>query len=75
GNITLWPYLKESIQWVSPKEWHPFQHFYPSLLLFIPTITTQIYLVVNKLMLGKIGQPTALGQFDFSDKIVKLVLA
>ncbi|AZI18884.1 flippase [Limosilactobacillus fermentum] len=75
GNLTLWPYLKSNIQWVSPKEWHPFQHFYPSLLLFIPTITTQIYLVVNKLMLGKIGQPTALGQFDFSDKIVKLVLA
>lgn len=75
GNVTLWPYLRNSIQWVPIKEWHPLKHFYPSLLLFIPTITTQIYLVVNKLMLGKIGQPTALGQFDFADKIVKLVLA
>lgn len=75
GNITLWPYLRDSIEWVNPREWHPFRHFYPSLLLFIPTITTQIYLVVNKLMLGRIGQPTALGQFDYSDKIVKLVLA
>lgn len=75
GNLTLWPYLKGVVQWVSPREWRPFKHFYPSLLLFIPTITTQVYLVVNKLMLGKIGQPTALGQFDFSDKIVKLVLA
>lgn len=75
GNITLWPYLRNSIQWVKPSEWHPFKHFYPSLLLFIPTITTQIYLFVNKLMLGKIGQPTALGNFDYSDKIVKLVMA
>lgn len=75
GNLTLWPYLKDNIQWVPIKEWHPFQHFYPALLLFVPTITTQVYLVVNKLMLGKIGQPTALGQFDFADKIVKLVLA
>ncbi|WP_295731799.1 flippase [uncultured Limosilactobacillus sp.] len=75
GNVTLWPYLKNSIQWVNPKEWHPFSHFYPSLLLFIPTITTQIYLFVNRVMLGKIGQPSALGQFDYADKIVKLVLA
>ena len=75
GNLTLWPYLKSNIQWVSPKEWHPLRHLYPSLLLFIPTITTQIYLVVNKLMLGKIGQPTALGQFDYADRLVKLVLA
>lgn len=75
GNITLWPYLKNSIQWVNPKEWHPFQHFYPSLLLFIPTITTQIYLFVNQVMLGKLGNQTALGQYNYADKIVKLVLA
>lgn len=75
GSLTLWPYLRKSIQWVPIREWHPFQHFYPSLLLFVPTITTQVYLVVNKLMLGKMGAPTALGQFDFADKIVKLVLA
>lgn len=33
GNLTLWPYLKSNIQWVSPKEWHPLRHLYPSLLL------------------------------------------
>ena len=75
GNITLWPYLRNSIQWVSPRFWKPFQHFYPALILFIPTITTQIYLVVNKLMLGRLGAQDALGQFDYADKIVKLVLA
>lgn len=75
GNITLWPYLRKSIQWVNPKHWHAFQHFYPSLLLFIPTITTQIYLFVNQLMLGKLGNQTALGQYNYADKIVKLVLA
>ena len=55
GSITLWPYLKKSIQWVKIREWHPFKHFYPTLLLFIPTITTQIYLVVNRIMLGRMA--------------------
>lgn len=75
GNITLWPYLKESIVWVPIREWHPFKHFYPAFLLFIPTITTQVYLVVNRLMLGRMSTQAALGQFDYADKIVKLVLA
>ncbi|MCC4396616.1 polysaccharide biosynthesis C-terminal domain-containing protein [Limosilactobacillus reuteri] len=75
GSITLWPYLKGSVQWVKFKELHPFKHFYPALLLFIPTITTQIYFVVNRIMLGKMGPQSAVAQFDFGDKIVKLVLA
>lgn len=75
GSLTLWPYLRGNIQWVSLRKWRPFKHFYPTLLLFIPTITTQIYLVVNRIMLGKMAPQAATAQFDFGDKIVKLVLA
>ena len=75
GSATLWPYLKNSIEWVSIKKWRPFRHFYPTLLLFVPTITTQIYLVVNRIMLGRMAPQAAVSQFDFGDKLVKLVLA
>lgn len=75
GNLTLWPYLKGNLVWVKIGEWHPFKHFYPSLLLFIPTITTQVYLVLNRLMLGHMSSQVALGNFGQSDKIVKFVLA
>lgn len=75
GNLTLWPYLRREIKWVSIKTWHPFKHFYPALLLFVPTITTQIYLVVNRLMLGRMSTQNQLGQFQNTDQIVKVVLA
>lgn len=75
GNLTLWPYLRGNLIWVKMREWHPFKHFYPSLLLFIPTITTQVYLVLNRLMLGHMSSQEALGNFGQSDKIVKFVLA
>lgn len=75
GNLTLWPYLRGNIIWVSVKKWHPFKHFYPSLLLFIPTITTQVYLVLNRLMLGRMSTQADLGNFGQADKIVKFVLA
>lgn len=75
GNLTLWPYLRQSVHWVPIRTWKPFSHFYPSLLLFIPTITTQIYLVVNRIMLGRMSTTTATGEFDYADKLVKLVLS
>lgn len=75
GNLTLWPYLKDNVVWVKVSKWHPFQHFYPALLLFIPTITTQVYLVLNRLMLGRMSTQVALGNFGQADKIVKFVLA
>lgn len=77
GNITLWPYLFRSIQFVKFSILRPFSHFGPALLLFIPTITTQVYLVVNRIML-RFMDPTstvAVGLFSQSDKIIKLVLA
>lgn len=75
GNLTLWPYLKGNLIWVKISKWHPFKHFYPALLLFIPTITTQVYLVLNRLMLGRMSTQVALGNFGQADKIVKFVLA
>ena len=77
GNITLWPYLVKSIQFIQLSKLHPFSHFNPALLMFIPTITTQIYLVVNRIML-KFMAPTstaAVGLFSQSDKVIKLILA
>ena len=75
GNITLWPYLRDEIKWVPIRTWHPFKHFYPALLLFIPTITTQVYQVVNRLMLGRMSTQNQLGQFQNADQIIKVVLA
>lgn len=75
GSLTLWPYLKKNVVRVPLDMIKPFKHFYPALLLFIPTITSQVYLVINRLMLGSMSNQTELGQFDYSDKIVKLILA
>ena len=48
GSLTLWPYLRDSIMKIPFSYLHPFKHFLPALMLFIPTITSQIYLVINR---------------------------
>lgn len=76
GNLTLWPYLRKSV--LSPIRIHGlhiFAHLKPSLILFIPQIATSIYLALNKTMLWKLDSVSASGYYDYSDKLIKLVLA
>lgn len=75
GNMTLFPNLHKYIGRVQFRSLRIWQHFGPSVALFIPQIATQVYLVVNKTMLGNMTSVQASGYFDQSDKMVKIVLA
>lgn len=75
GNLSLFPYLKEYITLPEIKTLKIFRHFKPSLILFVPQIATQVYLILNKTMLGTIVSVDATGFYDNSDKIIKMVLA
>ena len=43
--------------------------------LFIPQIATQVYVQLNKTMLGVMVSETASGYYQYSDNLVKLILA
>ncbi|PWF99784.1 flippase [Levilactobacillus bambusae] len=75
GNLSLFPNLHRYIGKFNIQDLHPFKHALPALSLFIPQVATQIYLVVNKTMLGAMTSVVASGYFDQSDKIIKMVLA
>ncbi|KGB14030.1 hypothetical protein A4W83_08085 [Latilactobacillus sakei] len=75
GNITLFPYLKRYINLPNWRELKIWRHFKPSLVLFVPQIATQVYLILNKTMVGKMVSVEAAGFYDNSDKIIKMVLA
>lgn len=75
GYLTLWPQihgivLKPHLQWSSIK-----RHIRPAVTLLIPQIATQVYLQLNKTMLGAFQGVAAAGFYDNSDKIIKMVLA
>lgn len=75
GNMTLWPYLPKIVN--APKIRNPniFQHLKPSLALFVPQVAITVYLAVNKTMLWQLDSVTSSGYYDYSDKLIKLVLA
>ncbi|WP_025022931.1 oligosaccharide flippase family protein [Ligilactobacillus hayakitensis] len=75
GNITLWPHLKKVLTKVVWNKLKPWKHFVPTVSLFIPQIATQIYLILNKNMLGAIVGSTSSGMYNSSDSIIKMILA
>lgn len=75
GNLTLWPNIRRDLPKISYKILNPWQHFLPMVELFIPQIATQVYVQLNKTMLGGMVNETASGYYQYSDNLVKLILA
>lgn len=75
GNLTLWPNIRRDLPKVSVRILNPWRHFLPMAELFIPQIATQVYVQLNKTMLGGMVSETASGYYQYSDNLVKLILA
>ena len=75
GNLSLWGYLKRYVRRPRFDRLRLLKHIRPSIALFIPQVAIQIYLVLNKTMLGSISGVRSAGYFEYSDRIVKIVLA
>ena len=76
GNLSLWTYLPRYIKRVPVSRLRPFKEFKTVLSLFIPSVATQIYLVLDKTMLGMItGSEYENGYYEQAMKISKMLLA
>lgn len=75
GNLTLWPNIYRDLPKVKIGSLNPWIHFLPMAELFIPQIATQIYVQLNRTMLGVMVNETASGYYQYSDSLVKLILA
>lgn len=75
GNLTLWPNIIRDLSKVKARALNPWKHFLPMAELFIPQISTQVYVQLNRTMLGVMVGEKASGFYQYSDNLVKLVLA
>ena len=75
GNLTLWPDIYRDLPRVKIRSLNPWIHFLPMVELFIPQIATQVYVQLNRTMLGVMVSETASGYYQYSDNLVKLILA
>jgi len=75
SSIALWPILLRKVQKISIEKLKPFRHMKQVLILFLPTIATSVYTVLDKTMIGLItGSDAQNGFYEQAEKIVKCAL-
>ena len=73
GNIFLWRCIPKLV--VGPKQVHPFRDFKDIILVFLPTIATQVYTVLDKSMISWITKSDyENGCYEQSEKIVRVLM-
>ena len=76
GSIVMWRDVPAYVKRVSLKSIRPFHDIRTILSLFLPTIATQIYTVLDKSMLGWLTEGTfENGYYEQSMKLSKITLA
>lgn len=73
ANVWTWLYVPQYIN--KPNSIHIFKNLKDMILLFLPTIATQVYLVLDKSMIGIITDSTYQnGCYEQSEKIARMAL-
>ena len=71
----MWMYIPKILPKVRLKDLNLIKHIKPTLALFIPQIATQIYVVLDKTMVGNItGNMSEVGYYEQAQKIVKALM-
>lgn len=74
GQAILWRYIKKYVRYEKIKIQQSFKHLLPMIKLFIPQIAIQVYVILDKTMIGYLTNVTEVGYYDMAQKIVKLPL-
>lgn len=75
GNFTLWPHALGMLKKVPLKKLRPWRQLPPAVSMFVPQIAIQLYVQLNRTMLGIMVNERASGFYQYSDNLIKLVLA
>lgn len=75
GNIGLWLYLPKYLKGEKIGRLNIIRHFPYILLLFIPQITSQVWVILDKTMIGAmIADKAELGYYEQSQKLLNVIV-
>lgn len=73
GNLVMWTQLKNHVAKPHFSQLHPKRHLKGTAILFLPTIASQVYLVLDKTMLGLfLDSKIESGLYEQSQKIIRI---
>ena len=74
GNISLWVGIKREISGFYGISKKCMSHLKKAIIFFLPQCLDSIYMLMDKVMLGNMGDMTQVGIYGQADKIIKMVV-
>lgn len=75
GQLVIWVYAFKIVDKYKITYSDIVKHLKPSLELFVPQLAIQVYLVLNRTLLGLYAGNQEIGLYDSADRVVKMALA
>lgn len=75
SNASVIPFLRKKIVFVRPTFKEMQRHLKPNLVLFIPILATNIYKVIDKIMLGNMSNLAEVAFYENTEKLVQIPVA
>jgi O-antigen/teichoic acid export membrane protein len=72
--VVMWLYVPKAIKKISIDISSIKLHLWPILRLFVPQIASQIYVLLDKTMIGFLSSLTQVGYYTQADRIIKSIL-
>lgn len=74
GNLSFWLYIPRLFGFKNIRLQDISLHFRASLALFVPQIAIQVYLLLDRTLLGILSNTNEVGYYENSQKLVKITL-
>lgn len=74
SQLCMWIYVPRFIQIRRVSFAEIRQHIKPNIVLFVPVLSYSIYKIMDKIMLGNMADVSAVGLYEYAEKIVNLPL-
>ena len=75
GQAVLWISISNYIDKIHVNIFEIRMHIYKSFKIFIPQVSIQIYVILDKTMIGILSNPSEVGYYDMAQKVVRICLA
>ena len=70
SQLAMWFYLPKYASFVKVPLKSSFKHFKPMCVLFLAVIAINLYVKIDKMMIGYIGDMSFLGEYEYADKML-----
>lgn len=74
GQLIMWIPLLKDISFIRISFREIKSHIGPIISLFLPQIMIQIYILVNKVVLGRVSGEVEVGYYNQADKVIRIAL-